>query len=455
MSEFLRGYIPESTTALKEETSPDPDQAAITVESQSSESQSSADQSSELQSPVTLEQVTFLAKQNPEIQEFLNQQNLSSEKLTDLYASLHQAVKNNPNLLTLDLVKKTTTDILSSNSSVREKRPFHQRAISLAAAILFALLGPAAFKDRSASASAATKSKVPTSTTETAPATTATAEEIASQILSESAISSEEETYPEAETIELKTVSEWTFDYETDVHRSQRRDFPLEDFNKLVNKIKAATSYGLQIVLIRSYARLGTPISYQEIGTAWEIAFNTAETQRFREMLTIPSVKEADGYTIYQTFLNLYNLYQDEAIDPSYTTSIFNGIINHATDEKEVAYEDETALEENRQVVEAFKKQKFLVNGKEISFKDLNKKIDSLLKQAKKLAPNKKKTAELWVICEEMVGLLELRRQSLIDLFLQLKNRSGENYTIPTIKLSEYPIPNTPDVTLELGIERK
>ena len=451
MSEFL-GYNPEL-----EEASPDSDQAVAAVESQppepqSSESQSPTDQSPELQSPVTLEQVATLVTKNPEIQDFLTQQNLSSEKLTYLYQLLHQVVKNNPNLLTLDLVKKTTTDILASNPPVRKERPFHQRALSLFTAVLLAFLGPAAFKDRSASAAAATKPKAPTTTTAVTPAT-ATAEEIASQISPETAISSEAEVSPEAETIELKTVSEWTFDYETDVHKDAKIWFSREKFEKLVVDMKTASDYDTQIACIKQYLMLTRPTSTGiSDGEGWEIAFETLEIERLKDILSASTIIETDSHTIYFAFLSLYKLYRDEVISswPS-VTPVFSVVINDAIYDPWTPYQDDETLEENQATFNLFNKQKFTVDGKEISLKDLNKKIDGLMKQAKKYA-DKDQKQELFDVCQQMIELSELRRQAYLKLYLELKDYRGKNNTIPAMRLGDYPITDTPDLTENLKI---
>ena len=182
MSEFLGGYNQELTSALKEETSPDPDQAAIAVESQSSEPQLLESQLSEL-----LEKVLSLVEENDEVKNFIVGQNWTLEELTYLHSLLQETISNNSKQLTKnDLVRKLTQQILATTfpQSI-DKKDVQQQPKGLALSILkkvgatttaalLAFFGPAAFKDHSASASA--KSKAPTSTTETV-SITASAEE--------------------------------------------------------------------------------------------------------------------------------------------------------------------------------------------------------------------------------------------------------------------------------------
>ncbi len=479
MSEFLSGYNPEENLSPQEEHPSSEGNLSFPEtsisDSQTPDSSTPDSLTPETQSSITLEQVVELVDQSPEIKEFILSKKWNPEELADLYHVLQEMIKDNPdNLTTTNLIKKLTAQLLdtaypqtakteeeSQERSNKLKRLLQKIAAATTAALL-AFLGPIAFKNRSASAAEnndSAKSKAPTGTEEQAPETaTATNENIAAlvdQDLTETTNALEQETPPEEETVEVRTVDEWTFDYEKDVDSLLRDAWSEADFNKLVADIKSTDYYERQIALIEQYSRLGEPVSTAAVGTAWTIAFKSAETQRFKDMLTVPSVKEVDGDTAYQTLLYLYNLYQEEVVDTADVTSTFNSIFNESTDERWVAYEDLDALEENKATVVAFAKRKFEVDGKAISLKDLNKKIDVLIKQAKKLSSNKKNVAKIWAIGEEMISLMEIRRQAFIEVFLQLKNKFGENFTIPEIKLSDYPIPNTSDVTTALGISPK
>ncbi len=475
MSEFLGGYDPE-----KENLSPQEkhhfssDEGLLSPKITVSETQTPDFQVLETQPQITLEQVTTLVDENPEIKEFILSKKWNPEELADLYFILQEMIKDNPdNLTTTNLIKKLTEQLLDTafpQSTEGQQRDKQQKPIGAAkllqkfaaatTAALLAFLGPIAFKNRSASAAenndSAVKSKAPTGTEEQAPETaTATNENIAAlvdQDLTEATNAPEQETALEEETMEVKTVDEWTFDFEKDVHPS-RTYKTQEDFDQLVADIKSSEIYINQIANIMNYALLKFPMPNASQIACQEISFGSTEIERIIILLSQKEIQEADSYSLYVAFENLYNFCRNE-INIESGGPIFEYLFEHVTDPEAVHYDKEGLLEANQEIVAAFRQQKFEVDGKEISLKTLNKKIDDLLKQAEKYAEKNQKQ-KLLDTCWKMVELIQFRRQEYIKIAVQLYNRQGEFLTFPEIKLSDYPIPNTPDVTTELGISPK
>lgn len=232
--------------------------------------------SPETQIPVPLEQVIELANKIPEIKEFLAQQNLSPEELTDLYQALQKTIKDDLALINLDLVKKISSDILGSVSSSRENRPFHQKALSLVTATLLAFLGPVAFKNRSASAVAQSKTSVTTTDSTSA---AVLAEESAAQ------------TSPEP----IPTVS--FADFKFDKVNSSFTDVTKDAFNEELKKIKHPDSYTDQFqAIVQMIEWTVRPVAFSLTDSiSWRVVIYNEEIARLKEFIenTKPSKKNA------------------------------------------------------------------------------------------------------------------------------------------------------------------